>query len=118
MSEWRGAMELIPGPSERYPTLELLWVDGRYATHMSQEGGEAAGVRLKVVPKEAGQTTSRVLRRRWVVGRTFAWLMRCRLGLRLPVTGFDGQVAELGSGDRRSVPLTDWVWTPPSGAPR
>jgi transposase len=78
MSESRGAVELIPELAERYPTLELLWVDGGYATNMAREAGEAAGVRLEVVPKEKGQTTFKVLRRRWVVERTFAWLMRYR----------------------------------------
>ena len=78
MSESSAAVALIPELAERYPTLELLWVDGSYATHMAREVGEAAGVRLEVVPKEEGQTTFKVLRRRWVVERTFAWLMGYR----------------------------------------
>jgi putative transposase len=31
---------------------------------------------LGIVPKIAGQTTFKVLPKRWIVERTFAWLMR------------------------------------------
>ena len=78
LSESRGAAELLPELAERYPTLRLLWVDGGYATNMAREAAEAVGIVLEVVPKEPGQSVFKVLRRRWVVDRTFAWLVRYR----------------------------------------
>lgn len=89
-----GAKHLLPGLAEVFRRLALLWVDGgykrRFAEWVAQELGwrvEAvqhpeAGVRVVwVAPGQEAPvlpTGFRVLRRRWVVERTFAWLGRNR----------------------------------------
>jgi transposase len=55
-----------------------VWVDGAYATNIAGEAAEAAGIRLEAIPKEPGQKAFKVLPRRRVVERTFAWLMKYR----------------------------------------
>ena len=61
-----------------YPDLNVVWVDGAYATIIAREAAEAASIRLEVIPKEPGQKTFKVLPRRWVIERTSAWLMKYR----------------------------------------
>jgi putative transposase len=60
--------------------LELVWADSKYHNHRLgawlRESG--AGYRLEVVSRPAGSKGFVLLHRRWVVGRTFAWLGRYR----------------------------------------
>ena len=61
-----------------FSRLKLVWVDGMYE-RMSDWVGRwrpAYPIRLQVV-KRTGPGF-KVLKRRWVVERTFAWLGRCR----------------------------------------
>ena len=62
--------------------VRLLWADSAYkaqklwdwlATHLPRRG-----VRLEVVERDADTKGFVVLRRRWVVERTFGWLNKCR----------------------------------------
>ena len=62
------------------PRLALIWGDGRYHNHalnewVSQHGWYA----IEVKERPADATGFVLLRRRWVVERTFAWLGRCRI---------------------------------------
>lgn len=61
----------------RFPRLRLIWADAAYEAAVSwvkQFGGWV----LELVRKVAGQQGFVVLPRRWVVERTFGWLVRCR----------------------------------------
>jgi transposase len=73
-----GACPLLAVLRERFSTLTLVWADGGYAGRLVSW---AAGVlRLAVtVVKRSGDTRGFVVMpRRWVVERTFGWLMRHR----------------------------------------
>jgi putative transposase len=61
----------------RFPRLKLIWADAAYeaAVGWAKQVGNWA---LELVRKAEGQRGFVVLKRRWVVERTFAWLMRCR----------------------------------------
>ena len=61
----------------RFPRLKLIWADAAYEAAVGWAKQFAAWV-LKLVRKPEGQRGFVVLPRRWVVERTFAWLMRNR----------------------------------------
>jgi putative transposase len=90
-----GAKPLLAGLDRVFPRLELIWVDGGYKRRFAEWVGETLGWRVAVVqhpdagrrwawvapgqePPPAASPGFRVLPRRWVVERTFAWLGRCR----------------------------------------
>jgi len=95
VTDREGARRLLAPLVGRFPRLELVWVDGGYTGAFAGWVGEELGWRVEVVqhpdagvrhvwlpagappppPRPAG---FRVLPRRWVVERTFAWLGRCR----------------------------------------
>ena len=96
-TEAAGGQALLAGLDQVFLRLALLWVDGgykrRFAEWVEQELGwhveavqhPTAGVRVvRVVWVGPGQEPPvlpagfRVLKRRWVVERTFAWLGRNR----------------------------------------
>ncbi|MCH8962193.1 MAG: transposase [Bacteroidetes bacterium] len=79
VSDQAGAKLLLSGKKDEWPRLKLLWVDGAYdgvAEWALEEGGWV----LEVVHKLA-EKGFHVLPRRWVVERTFAWLMKWILAL-------------------------------------
>jgi len=62
--------------------LELIWADGGYAGDklagwMAERFGQRP-LRLEIVRRSDAQKGFQVLPRRWVVERTFGWLMHCR----------------------------------------
>jgi putative transposase len=61
----------------RFRRLKLIWADGAYAAAVGWAKQFADWV-LELVRKPEGQKGFVVLPRRWVVERTFAWLMNCR----------------------------------------
>lgn len=65
----------------RFPTLEALWADEGYeGVAMERWLGEAFGARFEIVgaPRREEGEGFVVAKRRWVVERTFAWLVRNR----------------------------------------
>ena len=65
---------------EDFPRLEKLWADTKYHNHslngwLSEHGWYV----IEVVSRPAGSKTFQVIKWRWVVERTFAWLGRCRI---------------------------------------
>ena len=62
--------------------MRLVFADGGCAGRLVSWAGTALSLVVQVVAKPAGQCGFAVLPRRWVVERTFAWLMRCRRILR------------------------------------
>src|SRR3954451_18128425 len=65
---------------EAFPRLKKLWADNKYHNHsldawMSEHGWYV----IEVVSRPAGSKKFEVIKWRWVVERTFAWLGRCRI---------------------------------------
>lgn len=60
------------------PSIAQVWADGGYAGKLVDWARQVLRITLEVVRKPAGQVGFAVLPRRWVVERTFAWMMRCR----------------------------------------
>jgi putative transposase len=72
-----GVKRVTAGITARFPRLKLIWADGAYqaAVGWAKQFGRYV---LELVRKPAGQKGFVLLPRRWVVERTFAWLVRCR----------------------------------------
>ncbi len=93
-TEAAGGQALLAGLAEVFLRLALLWVDGGYKRRFAEWVEQELGWRVEAVQHpEAGvrvvwvapgqeppvlPTGFRVLKRRWVVERTFAWLGRNR----------------------------------------
>jgi putative transposase len=90
-----GAKPLLAGLAAVFPRLELIWVDGGYKRRFAEWVAATLGWRIEVVqhpgaglgwvwvapgqePPPAPPAGFRVLPRRWVVERTFAWIGRYR----------------------------------------
>lgn len=72
-----GVKLVTEGLKAKFPRLKLIWADGAYeaAVGWAKQFGRFI---LELVRKPAGQKGFVLLPRRWVVERTFAWLVRCR----------------------------------------
>ena len=74
-----GAKPLLNGLNEeRLPRLQTVYADAGYQGKLEDWTAEELGLVLRIVPKIGGQSTFMVLPKRWIVERTFAWLMRYR----------------------------------------
>jgi len=58
--------------------LELIWADGGYRGTLVAWVEETFGWKLDIVEKQEGQSGFQILPKRWVVERTFGWLVRQR----------------------------------------
>ena len=58
--------------------LKLIWADGSYRGALITWMQELFGWKLEIVEKPEGQVGFQILPKRWVVERTFAWLVRQR----------------------------------------
>jgi putative transposase len=67
-------------PASKFPRLRKLWGDQKYRNHALAAWMAVEGVSYEIEVKEkpAGQKGFVLLKRRWVVERTFAWLGRYR----------------------------------------
>ncbi len=65
-------------PETHYPELLSVFADAGYRGRLEEIALEEHALELVIVPKLKGQSTFVVLPKRWVVERTFAWLMRYR----------------------------------------
>ena len=72
-----GVKVVTAGLKARFPRLRLIWADGADAAAVgwAQQSGRFV---LELVRKPADQKGFVLLPRRWVVARSFAWLVRCR----------------------------------------
>jgi transposase len=61
-----------------HPGLRLVWADAGYAGRLVAWARNTAGLIIDIVRRRDGQRGFEVLPRRWVVERTFAWIMKCR----------------------------------------
>ena len=75
-----GAVAVILSMAKRAPQVKKLWADGGYSGPklrgaLAEHG---LGSLVEIVPKPKENKDFKVLPRRWVIERTFAWLSRCR----------------------------------------
>lgn len=63
---------------DAFPRLTTVFADQAYQGTLADWTADTLGLWLQVVPKLEGQSTFVVLPKRWIVERTFAWLMRYR----------------------------------------
>ena len=63
---------------EAFPRLETVFADQAYQGPLGDWTADTLGLWLQIVPKLEGQSTFVVLPKRWIVERTFAWLLRYR----------------------------------------
>lgn len=73
-----GGKRLLEQGKADLPRLQHLWVDGGYGGKPFAEWAEETGGWTVEVVKKAEDGSFQVLPRRWVVERTFAWLLKCR----------------------------------------
>jgi transposase len=69
---------MLPPLRETYRKLQLIWADGSYTGHLVDWAAQALGLTLKVVQRSDDTSGFTVLPRRWIIERSFAWLMRSR----------------------------------------
>lgn len=74
----RGARLLLAAVEEVLPRLKKLWADGAYESGPLRQEARDQGVALEVVKRSHGEKGFVAVPRRWVVERTFAWLLRYR----------------------------------------
>lgn len=63
---------------DEYPRLESVFADAAYQGTLEDFAADELGLWLQIVPKLERQSTFMVLPKRWIVERTFAWLLRYR----------------------------------------
>jgi transposase len=73
-----GAQAVLLAGRGRFPRLRLVWADGGYAGEFLAWAKRWCGWLVTTVLKPVGQKGFAVLPRRWVVERTFGWLMKYR----------------------------------------
>jgi putative transposase len=78
VSDPAGAKQVLARVQGRLPRLRLLWADGTYGGTLLSWTKHTCGWLIRLVAKKPGQTTFGVLPRRWVVERTFGWLVGYR----------------------------------------
>jgi len=71
-------LENLSTAEELIQRLELIWADGGYRGTLVSWVEDTLGWTLEIVKKPEGQNGFQVLPRRWVVERTFGWLIRQR----------------------------------------
>lgn len=78
ITERAGAQDLLKRTLGWFTWLRLLWVDGGYHGEAFTRWVQGLGAKLKVQVVKRSDPGFKVLPRRWVVERTFAWFMRQR----------------------------------------
>ncbi len=71
-------LEEISGEEEVIKRLELIWADGSYRGELITWIEDLFGWKLEIVEKPKDQAGFQILPKRWIVERTFAWLVRQR----------------------------------------
>ena len=73
-----GARLVISKLKGRFRRMRLIWADAGYAGKLIEWVRKLTGWTLEIVRRPQDSHQFKVLPRRWVVERTFAWLGRCR----------------------------------------
>jgi len=78
VSDKAGAKLLLIRLFDAFSTLQIMWADSGYdGAPLARYARAVAGITVEVVKRTAPHSFQ-VLRRRWVIERTFGWLMRYR----------------------------------------
>ncbi|MFJ9131439.1 MULTISPECIES: IS5 family transposase [unclassified Streptomyces] len=72
------ARTLLPTVKERFRRLARVWADGGYTGHLVDWAAQHLDVVVEVIRRSDDACGFQVLPRRWVVERTFAWLLQSR----------------------------------------
>lgn len=67
-------MRLLDQAKSTYPTISKAWADTGFK-NTAVEHGATLGIDVEVVPRKSEIRGFHVVKRRWVVERTFGWLM-------------------------------------------
>ena len=79
LSDPQGARRLLAGRKYFVPRLEKIWADAAYrGKDLAEWGQQQGGWKLEIVERESGSHGFSIQPRRWVVERSFAWLIRNR----------------------------------------
>lgn len=78
LSEREGAKSLLEGITKRFPRLSKIWADGGYEGPFLDWVAEHLNIEVEIVKRTDDLTGFKVVPRRWVVERTFAWFGRFR----------------------------------------
>lgn len=70
--------DLLEATKGEHPTLALLWADARYQGSFETFAAQDLAIEVVIVRRPPGATGFVLLARRWVIERTFAWLLKCR----------------------------------------
>lgn len=77
-----GGRRIMERLAARFPSIALVWADGGYANKIDSGllvwAREKLGLLVEIVKRSDDVKGFRVLPRRWVVERTFGWLVRNR----------------------------------------
>ena len=73
-----GAALLFDKIKRRFPWLECVFADAGYNAQQTYEAAAANSLRLEVVHRNPKAVGFEVIKRRWVVERTFSWFGRNR----------------------------------------
>ena len=76
------AKPLLWNLKKAFPAVRLAWADGGYAGKLVTWAKTALKLTLQIVRRPDDLHTFQVLPRRWVAGRTLAWITRCRRTVR------------------------------------
>lgn len=78
VTDWQAAADMLPALRERFPTITKLWADGGYTGVLVTWALAVLQLIVTVVRRCDDLRGFRVLPRRWVVERSFGWLLRSR----------------------------------------
>jgi len=73
-----GGKMVLKTSRARYPFVTRAFVDGGYAGRLVRWAKDKAHIVVEVVKRSPAAKGFEVLRRRWVVERTFAWIVKNR----------------------------------------
>ena len=73
-----GAKGVLKRSRSRFPFVEHVFADGGYAGKLVAWAKDKTNITIEIVRREPYMKGFVVIRRRWVVERTFAWIMKCR----------------------------------------
>ena len=78
VTDRQAAADMLPALRERFPTITRLWADGGYTGTLITWALAVLRLVVTVIKRSDDTSGFVVLPRRWVVERTFGWLMRSR----------------------------------------
>ncbi|MEV0786203.1 IS5 family transposase [Streptomyces sp. NPDC050423] len=78
VTDRQAATDMLPALRERFPTITGLWADGGYTGTLITWALTVLHLVVTVIKRSDDTSGFVVLPRRWVVERTFGWLMRSR----------------------------------------